>query len=100
MDLSRLPHAPPPLALGSQTACYSPWINLVERWFAALTEKQLRGGVHRSTRELELTIRRYVELTNAHPKPFIWTKTANEILASVARFCQRISNSGHKGARP
>jgi len=71
------------------------WINLVERWFAALTEKQLRRGVHRSTRELELAIRRYVELTNAHPKPFIWTKTADEILASVARFCQRISNSGH-----
>ena len=71
------------------------WINLVERWFAALTEKQLRRGVHRSTRELELAIRRYVEATNAHPKPFIWTKTADEILASVARFCQRISNSGH-----
>ena len=71
------------------------WINLVERWFAALTEKQLRRGVHRSTRELELAIRRYVDLTNAHPKPFIWTKTADEILASVARFCQRISNSGH-----
>jgi hypothetical protein len=76
------------------------WINLVERWFAALTEKQLRRGVHRSTRELELAIHRYVELTNAHPKPFIWTKTADEILASVARFCQRISNSGHKGALP
>jgi transposase len=71
------------------------WINLVERWFAALTEKQLRRGVHRSTHELELAIRRYIEITNAHPKPFIWTKTADEILASVARFCQRISNSGH-----
>src|SRR2546428_478955 len=73
----------------------SSWINLVERWFAALTEKQLRRGVHRSTRELESAIRRYVELTNAHPKPFIWTKTADEILESVARFCHRISNSGH-----
>ena len=71
------------------------WINLVERWFGALTEKQLRRGVHRSTRELELAIRRYIDLTNAHPQPFIWTKTADEILASVARFCQRISNSGH-----
>jgi transposase len=71
------------------------WINLVERWFAALTEKQLRRGVHRSTRELELAIRRYVEITNQHPKPFIWTKTADDILASVARFCHRISNSGH-----
>ena len=71
------------------------WINLVERWFAALTEKQLRRGVHRSTQELERAIRRYVDATNAHPKAFVWTKTADEILASVARFCQRISNSGH-----
>jgi len=71
------------------------WINLVERWFAALTEKQLRRGVHRSTRELEDAIRRYVAITNAAPKPFVWTKTADEILDSVARFCHRISNSGH-----
>ena len=73
----------------------SSWINLVERWFAALTEKQLRRGVHRSTRELEAAIRRYIESTNARPKPLVWTKTADEILASVARFCHRISNSGH-----
>src|SRR5437667_495410 len=71
------------------------WINLVERWFAALTEKQLRRGVHRSTRELEAAIRRYIEITNGHPKPFVWTKTADEILESVARSCHRISNSGH-----
>ena len=71
------------------------WINLVERWFAALTEKQIRRGVHRSTRELEEAIRRYVAITNAAPKPFVWTKTADEILDSVARFCHRISNSGH-----
>lgn len=77
------------------TPTSSSWINLVERWFAALTEKQLRRGVHRSTRELETAIRRYVELTNGHAKPFIWTKTADQILDSVARFCQRISNSGH-----
>jgi transposase len=73
----------------------SSWINLVERWFAALTEKELRRGVHRSTRELEAAIRRYIAITNARPKPFVWTKTADEILASVARFCHRISNSGH-----
>ena len=73
----------------------SSWINLVERWFAALTEKQLRRGAHRSTRELETAIRRYVEFTNGHAKPFVWTKTADEILDSVARFCHRISNSGH-----
>jgi transposase len=71
------------------------WINLVERWFAALTDKQLRRGVHRSTRELETAIRRYIETTNGKPKPFVWTKTADEILSSIARFCQRISNSGH-----
>ena len=71
------------------------WINLVERWFAALTTKQLRRGVHRSTRELEAAIVRYIAVTNQRPQPFVWTKTADEILASVARFCHRISNSGH-----
>jgi transposase len=73
----------------------SSWINLVERWFAALTEKQLRRGVHRSTRDLETAIRHYVEFTNGLAKPFVWTKTADQILDSVARFCHRISNSGH-----
>jgi len=71
------------------------WINLVERWFATLTEKQLRRGVHRSTRALETAIRQYIDITNGHATPFVWTKTADEILASVARFCHRISNSGH-----
>jgi transposase len=71
------------------------WINLVERWFAALTEKQLRRGVHRSTQELETAIARYIAVANERPRPFVWTKTADEILASVARFCHRISNSGH-----
>src|SRR5213594_52172 len=71
------------------------WINLVERWFATLTDKQLRRGVHRSTRELETAIGRYIEITNERPRPFVWTKTTDEIGASVARFCHRISNSGH-----
>ncbi len=71
------------------------WINLVERWFAMLTEKQIRRGIHRSTRELEAAIVDYIRVHNQRPKPFVWTKTADEILASVARFCQRISNSGH-----
>ncbi len=71
------------------------WINLVERWFALLTEKQIRRGVHRSTSELEAAIMEYIRVTNKSPKPFVWTKTADEILASLARFCQRISNSGH-----
>ena len=71
------------------------WLNLVERWFAALTEKQLRRGVHRSTRELEAAIRHYLDLTNRDPRPFVWTKTADQILANLARFCMRISDSGH-----
>lgn len=71
------------------------WINLVERWFALLTEKQLRRGVHRSTQELEAAIRHYLEITNQNPKPFVWTKSADEILASIARFSQRSSGSGH-----
>jgi len=71
------------------------WINLVERWFAALTDKQIRRGVHRSVRELETTIKRYLAVTNHSPKPFVWTKSADEILASVARFCARTSESGH-----
>ncbi len=71
------------------------WINLVERWFALLTEKQIRRGVHRSTRELETAIRTYLAVHNEAPKPFVWTKTADEILESVARFCRRTSGSGH-----
>jgi len=69
------------------------WINLVERWFATLTEKQIRRGVHRSTRALEAAITAYITVTNEQPRPFRWTKTADEILASVERFCRRISDS-------
>jgi transposase len=71
------------------------WLNLVERWFATLTQKQIKRGVHRSTRALETAIREYLTISNEAPKPFVWHKTADEILASVARYCQRISNSGH-----
>lgn len=71
------------------------WINLVERWFVLLTEKQLRRGVHRSTRDLERAIDAYLAVSNEVPKPFVWTKTADEILATIARFSQRISDSGH-----
>jgi transposase len=71
------------------------WLNLVERWFATLTQKQIKRGAHRSTRALETAIREYLTISNEAPKPFVWHKTADEILASVARFCQRISNSGH-----
>jgi transposase len=71
------------------------WLNLVERWFATLTQKQIRRGSHRSTRELEHAIRTYLRLTNEDPKPFVWTKTADQILDSLARFCKRTSGTGH-----
>jgi transposase len=71
------------------------WLNLVERWFALLTDKQLRRGVHRSTRELENAIHDYIRHSNRDPKPFLWHKTADQILDSVARFCVRTSDSGH-----
>lgn len=71
------------------------WLNLVERWFGLLTERQLRRGVFRSTRQLETAIRNYIDIHNEEPKPFIWTKTADEILDSVARFCRRTLETGH-----
>jgi hypothetical protein len=64
------------------------WINLVERWFALLTDKQLRRRAHRSTRDLEAAIDRYLTVYNDAPKPFVCTKTADAIRASVA-------DSGH-----
>lgn len=67
------------------------WLNLVERWFATLTERQLRRGVHPSTKALEAAIYHYLDVTNEHPKPFIWTKTADDILANIARFCTQLS---------
>jgi transposase len=68
---------------------YSSWLNLVERWFAKLTNDALRRGTHRSTRELENAIHAFIEVSNEDPKPFVWTKSADDILAAVARFCQR-----------
>jgi len=71
------------------------WINQVERWFATITEQYIRRGTHRSTRQLEQAIRQYLDLNNANPTPFVWTKSADDILASIKRFCLRISDSGH-----
>lgn len=65
------------------------WINQIERWFAELTRKQLQRGVHRSTAELEADIATFIEVHNENPKPYTWVKSADEILASVKRFCQR-----------
>ena len=71
------------------------WLNLVECWFALLSRRHLERGVFTSAQGLEGAIHAYIAETNAHPRPFVWTKTADQILASVARFCQRISNSDH-----
>ena len=76
------------------TPTYGSWINLVERWFAEITNKRIRRGVFRSVKELEAAIREYIDVHNEDPKPFIWTKTADEILASIARFAQRTSAAG------
>ena len=77
------------------TPTYSSWINQVERWFSTFTEKQLRRGTHRSTRALEDAIRLYLAVYNEKPKPFVWVKTADQILDSVRRFCLRTSVPGH-----
>jgi transposase len=77
------------------------WINQVERFFGLLTDKAIRRGVHRSTAELEAAIEAYIDTTNADPKPLRWTKSADDILASINRFCLRTlkstqtSESGH-----
>jgi len=71
------------------------WLNQVERWFATLTERQIRRGTHRSTVELERAIRDYLSVNNRDSKPFVWTKTADQILESIKRFCMRTSDSGH-----
>ena len=73
----------------------SSWLNQVERWFALLTQRQLRRSTHRSTRELETAIKSYLKVCNENPKPFVWTKTAEQIFASLARYCERISGTGH-----
>ena len=77
------------------TPTYSSWLNLVERWFAELTSKWLQRGTHRSVAELERSIRSWIEIWNDDPRPFVWTKTADEILDTIANYCQRINDSGH-----
>src|SRR5918994_869037 len=77
------------------TPTSSSWLNQVERWFGFLTDQMLRRGVHKSVQALETDIRAWVADWNQHPRPFIWTKTAEEILESLARYCRRISGAGH-----
>jgi transposase len=73
----------------------SSWLNLVERWFAELTCKLLQRGVHQSVPALEKDIRDWIDTWNNNPQPFVWTKTADQILDSLSRYLQRISDPGH-----
>lgn len=73
----------------------SSWLNLVERWFSEITTKLLQCGVHRSIQALEADIRRWTKQWNDDPKPYVWTKTADDILASLGRFCRRTTGGGH-----
>jgi len=77
------------------TPTSSSWLNLVERWFAELTTKKLRRGAHRSVGQLNADIRAWIDTWNGDPQPFVWTKTADQILESIARYCTRINESRH-----
>ena len=77
------------------TPTYSSWINQVERWFAYLTDDLLRRSDHRTVQALERDIRAWVAAWNQDPKPFVWTKTAEQILSSLSRLLKRTSGEGH-----
>lgn len=77
------------------TPTYSSWINQVERLFAEVTRDLLQRSDHRSVQALEKDLRQWVKAWNEDPKPFIWTKTAEEILESIARYLKRINGAGH-----
>ena len=77
------------------TPTSSSWLNLVERWFAELTNRKLRRSAHRSVTELETDIRKWINEWNKNPRPFIWTKTADEILETLASYCGLITDSAH-----
>jgi len=77
------------------TPTSSSWLNLVERWFSELTTKLLKRGTHRSVRDLNTDIRAWIDTWNEDPRPYVWTKTADQILESIARYGTRINDSGH-----
>jgi transposase len=77
------------------TPTYSSWLNLVERWFAELTTKWIKRSAHRSVQDLVASIRTWITNWNDDPKPYVWHKTADEILETLASYCQRINDSGH-----
>ena len=68
------------------TSTHASWLNQVERWFALLTQRQIKCGSHRSVTQLESAIREFIAVNNQQPKPFRWTKSADQILASIPRF--------------
>jgi hypothetical protein len=71
------------------------WLNEVERWFALLTDEKLRRAAHRSIQAMEKDIRDWIKTWNENPRPFVWTKTADEILDRLASYLQRIPGAGH-----
>src|ERR1700758_5262191 len=73
------------------TPTYSSWLNLVERWFAELTTKWIKRSAHRSVRDLVGSIRSWIANWNDEPRPFVWHKSAVEILSNIAAYCQRIN---------
>ena len=77
------------------TPTYSSWLNQVERWFAYLTDDLLRRSDHRSVQALERDIRTWVNAWNNNPRPFVWTKTAEQILDSLGRLLKRVNGAGH-----
>ncbi|MGW0629300.1 transposase, partial [Streptomyces sp. NPDC002758] len=77
------------------TPTYSSWLNQVERWFGLLTDKQIRRGVHKNLQTLERDIRAWIAQWNEDPKPFVWTKDADEILQRLASYLDRIPGAGH-----
>lgn len=79
------------------TPTYGFWINLVECWFAELTNKRIRRGAFRSVKERETAIREYIEIHNEDLTPFVWTRTADQMLASIARFAQRTRTAHSPG---
>jgi transposase len=81
------------------TPTYGSWLNLVERWFAELTNKRIRRGVFRSVKELESAIREFIDVHNEDPRPFVWTRTADQILDSIARYARRTLTSHPSGLK-
>jgi len=77
------------------TQTSSSWINLVERWFSELTAKLLKRGQHKSVRALNADIRAWIDIWNENPRPYVWVKTADQILDSIRRYLERTNRTAH-----